>query len=286
MNIGICTTDFTCDRADTIFGKMSELGVNVTQFAFASVAECEFVPDDHIELPERIPVAAMNAIIKASDMHGVEITAVNGTYNMTHPDAEVRAEGLKRFVGFAKAAKELGASTITLCSGTRSTVSLWSPHPDNSSDAAWYDMSESMKGVCEIAERYDMTLAIETEAANIIDTAERARKIMDDTGSDKLKMIMDAANLFHAGEAKRENVERVMTHAFELFGRDIRIAHGKDIRESDGIDFCATGEGIIDFELFAKLLSKYECQCDFMLHGIYDEAKMPGAIELARKYIG
>jgi len=285
MNIGICTTDFNTDTADRIFGKISDLGLDVTQFAFASVKETEFIPDDHIELPEQIQNSAMNAILRASEHHGVKITAVNGTYNMAHFDEEVRKEGLKRFDGFARAAKELGASNISLCSGTRSRVTLWSPHEDNGTEAAWYDMSESMKGVCDIAERYDITLAIETEASNIIDTAEKARKIMDDTGSDKLKMIMDAANLFHKGEAKRENVEYTMTHAFELFGRDVVIAHGKDIKESSGIDFCAAGEGIVDFELFSKLLEKYECKCDFMLHGIYDESKMPASIEYTRRFI-
>jgi sugar phosphate isomerase/epimerase len=122
-------------------------------------------------------------------------------------------------------------------------------------------------------------LAVETEAANIIDTPEKARKLMDDIDSPNLKMIMDCANLFHEGEAHPSNVRRPMHHAFELFGKDVVIAHGKDIKESDGIEFCGTGEGIVDFEYFAELLVEFGYQGDMFLHGVYDEAMLPAAIQ-------
>jgi hypothetical protein len=80
---------------------------------------------------------------------------------------------------------------------------------------------------------------------------------MDEIGSDKLKMILDCANLFHAGTAYRENVQDVIAHAFDLFGDDIVIAHGKDIKEGSGIEFCGTGLGIVDFGFTAMMLEKY-----------------------------
>jgi len=285
MNIGFCTTDFDTQPLDSLFGTIAGLGASVTQFAFASAAECEYTPDDHIEVFDRIPQNITKKIVKAASAEGLRITAVNGTFNMAHPDADVRTEGIKRFEEFTKASADIGSRIITLCSGTRSTKTLWSYHPDNNGDGAWYDMSESMKRVCDIAEKHGMYLAIEPEASNVINTPQKARKLIDDIGSDKLKMIMDAANLFHVGRAHRENVEAVMTEAFENIGRDIILAHGKDIRDTDGIEFCATGEGIIDFELFGRLLGEYDCTCDFMLHGIYDIDKMPYGVEIARKVV-
>ena len=73
--------------------------------------------------------------------------------------------------------------------------------------------------------------------------------------------------------------------ASELFGKDIVLAHGKDIRESDGIDFCAAGEGIVDFAYMTGLLKKAHYDGDFMLHGIYDEEKMPHSLALIRQYL-
>lgn len=181
--------------------------------------------------------------------------------------------------------KRLGVNIISLCSGTRYRDYLWTYHEDNGTYEAWADMLDSMKRATEIAEENGIVLALETEAANVVDTPEKARLLMDTVGSPYLKMIIDCANLFHAGKAKKENVQSIIAHAFEVFGKDIVIAHGKDIRESGGIEFCPTGEGIIDFDQFTRLLIKYEFKGDMLLHGIFDEEKMPYGYEVAAKAI-
>lgn len=264
--------------ARELFEKLSSLGNNVTQLSFASVKEIGFTPDSNIEIPGGVDDKVLELIKSSASENGVEISAVNGTFNMAHPDAEIRKEGLSRFEGFTQAVNKLGCRMITLCSGTRNTDSLWAPHPENGTDEAWEDMFETVRAAVKTAEKYCIVLAVETEAANIIDTPEKARALMDGIGSPNLKMIMDCANLFHNGEAHRTNVRPVMRHAFELFGRDIVIAHGKDIRDSDSIEFCGTGEGIIDYEYFAELLREYGYQGDMFLHGIYDEDKLPAAL--------
>lgn len=278
MKTGICTTDLPTLPAEKLFAKLNSLGTPVTQLSFASVEETGFIPDGNIEIPVAVDKEVIKLIKACAEKYQVEIAAVNGTFNMAHPDSQIRAEGIRRFEGFAQAVNNLGCGMITLCSGTRNTASLWAPHPGNDSEEAWHDMTKTVAATVKIAEKHNIVLAVETEAANIIDTPEKARKLMDETGSPNLKMIMDCANLFHIGQAKRSNVRRIMRHAFDLFGRDIVIAHGKDIRESDGIDFCGTGEGIVDFAYFAALLAEYGYQGDMFLHGVYDEQKLPEAI--------
>ena len=283
MRTGICTTDLETMPAGQLFTKLNSLDTPVTQLSFASVAETGFVPDGSIEIPAAVDEKVLALIKACAEKYRVEIAAVNGTFNMAHPDENVRAEGLRRFAGFAQAVKTLGCGMITLCSGTRNPASLWAPHPDNGTERAWQDMTETVAAVVKIAEKYNIVLAVETEAANIIDTPEKARRLMDETGSPNLKMIMDCANLFHAGEAHAVNVRQTMRHAFQLFGRDVVIAHGKDIRESDRIEFCGTGDGIVDFAYFAELLGEYGYQGDMFLHGIYNEQKLPGAIRFFKE---
>jgi len=243
------------------------------------VEETGFVPDGNIEIPGCVYERVLELIKLNAERYHVKIAAVNGTFNMAHPDADIRNEGLRRFEGFAQAVKALGCGMITLCSGTRNTESLWAPHPENGTEEAWKDLLETVTATVKIAEQLDIVLAVETEAANIIDTPEKARRLMDETGLQNLKMIMDCANLFHTGEAHEANVRRIMCHAFELFGRDVVIAHGKDIKDSNGIQFCGTGEGIVDFNYFAELLKEYDYKGDMFLHGIYDESKLPIALD-------
>ena len=275
MRIGICTTDFERTSAQELFAKIHAMGFECVQFSFDSVTESGFCADSHIEIPESVSESALAEIRRCSEAYCLPIVAVNGTFNMAHSDAAIRKEGIRRFEGFARAVRGLGCKYVSLCSGTRSAETLWTYSPCNDTPQAWRDMAETMRAVCEIAERYDLTLAIETEASNIISTPERAEAVMREVGSPRLKMIMDCANLFHVGEAKAENVRRIIGHAFDVFGRDVVLAHGKDILPSDGIRFCATGEGIVDFPYFLEKLRQTGYAGDMLLHGIYEEEKMP-----------
>lgn len=283
MRTGVCTTDFESDdrptlSANRLFEKIRTFGFECVQFAFSSVAESEFTPSGQIEIPDKITPAALNAAANAAEHFDLPIEVINGTFNMAHPDAEVRKEGIRRFELLTKAARNLGAKYISLCSGTRFAEHLWTYSPDNRTDSAWNDMLDTIKRATELAERENITLAIESEAANIIDTPENARRVMDEVGSKNLRMILDCANLFHAGRAHPEYVRETIKNAFENFGNDIVIAHGKDIREGDGIDFCGTGHGIVDFPYTARLLREYGYTGDMFLHGIYDEEDMAGAL--------
>ena len=282
MRIGVCTTDFGTMPAAELFGRISGYGFDTVQFSFADAAESGFVPSGQIEIPERIDGALVRLVAAEAQRRGLPIGAVNGTFNAAHPDPAVRAEGVRRFEGLAAAAAQLGCPIITLCSGTRNPDYLWSPHAANGEASTWADMIAVMRALAAIAGRYGIVLAIETEAANVIDTPEKARRAMEEVSSPRLKMVMDCANLFHPGQARRANAQAAMRHAFALFGGDVVVAHGKDIRESQGVDFCATGEGIVDFPLFVRLLAENRFRGDMMLHGIFDEAKMPAALALMR----
>lgn len=280
IRTGICTTDFSTRPADTLFSCIAAAGYTSVQFAFSSVSETCFSADGKIEYPDCTDLlhnGTMTQLRRVAARHGIAIAAVNGTCNMAHPDRSVRTEAVRRFDSFLTAVTELGASIVSLCSGTRCVRHLWTPDPANQTESAWTDMLDTALRMTEIAERHNITLAVETEASNIISTPEAARRLLDTVGSAHLKMILDPANLFLPGTAQIENVRMTLRHAFDCFGRDIVLAHGKDIRAGDGIDFCATGEGIIDYPYLISLLNEIGYHGDMMLHGIYDEAKFASA---------
>lgn len=273
---GICTTDLTTRSSADMFRTIAAAGYTVVQFGFSTVTETGFTADGKIEFPDCTALlrnGTVERIRRCAAEFGIDIAAVNGTFNMAHPDPEVRAEAIRRFDSFLRASAALGASIVSLCSGTRCAQHLWTYDPENHTPYAWDAMLDSMKRCTELAERYNITLAVETEASNVISTPEEARRLLDSVGSAHLKMILDPANLFLPGTASPENVRPILRHAFDVFGKDIVLAHGKDIRAGEAIDFCATGEGIVDYPYLAVLLSEKGFTGDMMLHGIYDEAK-------------
>lgn len=290
MHTGICTTDFEKPgvpalTADALFKKIRRMGFEAVQFAFSSVAESDFTSDGVIEIPPEITDETIDAILAASEKYDLPIIATNGTFNMAHPDKAVREEGLARFDGFLEASAALGAEYISLCSGTRAKSGLWDYSPENAGEEAYRDSLETIRRASVMAEKYGLILAIESEAANVVSSPEIARRMLDDVGSPNLKMILDCANLFHAGHAHPEEVEETIRKAFDYYGHDIALAHGKDILPGEGIAFTGTGRGIVDFTLTAKLLREYDFKGDMFLHGIYDEEDMPRAKEYWEKAI-
>ena len=286
MRIGVLSSEIK-QRADTdgLFSAIAGYGFESVQLSFSSVPEANFRGTGQFEFPEKTDDEVISLIRDSSKRHSVDIIACSGTFNMAHPDMHVRKEGIKRFNGFAEMTHRLGVKFISLCAGTRRKESLWTYHTDNSTPEAWDDMIVTLKECVKIAERYDIVLAVETEAATVVDTPEKARRMMGEIGSENLKMIMDCANLFHAGEAKKENVKNIVAHAFGVFGGDVVMAHAKDIAQSDGIKFCPTGEGIIDYAQFVELLNKHDYKGDTLLHGIYDEGKLKRGYETVKNAI-
>lgn len=277
MEIGICTTDFPAQPLESLFAKIAGYGFSQVQFDFASIGE--------EEMPARIEPDLIERILRTARENHLELVAVNGTFNIIDPDPTVRERGIERFEVLAHACCDLDCPILTLCTGTRSSETMWTWHPDNDSDLAWQDMMRSMRSLMAIAERYQIILGIETEAANVISTPERARRLMDAFDSPWLKVILDGANLFHRNSAYPENVKPTLKHAFDIIGRDIILAHGKDIAQSAEIKFAAPGKGIIDFDYFLQLFKAYDYKAGMILHGIEDEADIPFCVAMIREKI-
>ncbi len=102
---------------------------------------------------------------------------------------------------------------------------------------------------------------------------------MDEIGSPHLKVTMDAANIFHAGELAR--MRDVLDQAFALVGRDIVLAHAKDLSHDGDAGHEAAGQGKLDYDHYIALLRAYGFQGPILLHGL-TEAQVPGCVAFLR----
>ncbi len=224
-------------------------------------------------LPDSIEPALVERIRRETNTRGITMSVVSGTYNMIHPDPDVRKQGLQRLRVLAAACKGMGTSIITLCTGTRDATDMWRWHPDNASDDAWTDLCSVMEEALRIAEDENVTLAFEPEQANVIYSAPRARRLLDTMRSSHLKVVIDPANLFTPDSAR--NLPTILDEAFAFLGPDIVIAHAKD-RLSDG-GFAAAGTGLLDYNYYVRLLRSINFAGPLILHSL-EEAQVPGAV--------
>ncbi len=244
MRLGIFAKTFVRPTLAETLDAVVAHGLDCIQFNFA----CAGLPS----MPDKIEPDLAAQIGREFAQRKLTVAAVSGTFNMIDPDLSRRQAGLRRLEELAANCARLGSSVITLCTGTRDAHDLWRHHPQNESPEAWRDLLQSMTVALQIAARHNIFLGVEPEPANVISCPKKARRLLDEMPSPHLKIIMDAANLYHPGdEAKKKDV---LTEAFDLLGQDIILAHAKDFRDTGKLEFVAPGKGVVPWAHYLRLL--------------------------------
>jgi sugar phosphate isomerase/epimerase len=270
MRPGIFARTFVRPTLEATLDAVAAGGVEAMQFNMA-------LTDGGPSLPDDIAPGTAARVREAAAERGLEIAAVSGTYNMAHPDPAVRERGRRRLNVLIVAAGALGAPVITLCTGTRDPDDMWRRHPDNAGAEAWKDMLASVTGAVEAAEAHGVTLAIEPEHSNAVDSAAAGRRLLDEVASPSLKVVLDAANLLSAEDLGDQRP--ILEEAFELLGGELVLAHAKDLRR-DGA-FVAAGQGALDYPLYVALLRQAGYDGALVLHGL-GEAEVPASVAFLR----
>ena len=271
MKIGIFAKAFARPSLEAALDAVRAHGLDCVQFNLA----CAGLPS----LPDQLADDETERIRVAVQARRIEMAAISGTFNMCHPEASERARNLARLRILAGACERLGTGVITLCTGTRDRQDMWRRHPDNDTPEAWRDMTDTVAQALQIAEDCGVTLAFEPEVANVIDSARKGRRLLDEMRSPRLKVVMDAANLFHHSELAR--MPAILAEAFELLAGDMVLAHAKDLRRDGEAGHQAAGTGALDYDLYIRLLRAAGYDGPLILHSL-DEAQVDAAVAFLR----
>ena len=274
MEIGIFAKTFARPSLTATLDAVLATGLHVVQFNMA----CAGLPS----MPNAISPALAASIRRELVARDMRMAAVSGTFNVIHPDHEARADGMRRLRVLAAACREMGTSVITLSTGTRDRQDMWRAHPENASQAAWQDLLESMRQIAAIGAEFDVTMAFEPEVSNVVDSARKARQLLDELGSPHVKVVMDGANLFHAGELHA--MATILDEAFRLLGADIALAHAKDLSQDGAAGHEAAGHGVLDYPRYLGLLARSGYVGPLILHGLA-EAQVAGCVRFLQEQL-
>jgi sugar phosphate isomerase/epimerase len=261
LEIGIFAKTFPRSGLDETLDAVSGHGLTQVQFNMACAGMAT--------LPERFDPDVCDRIAAAFAARRLTMAAVSGTFNMAHPDPVVRRAGLDALHPLALSCTLMGTSVITLCTGTRDPDDMWRHHPGNATTAAWRDLTGCLREALAVASGYGVTLAFEPEVDNVVDSALRARRLLDEMASPGLKVVIDPANLFHAGELPR--MREILEEAFDLLGGEIVLAHAKDLDRDGGAGHEAAGTGRLDYDLYLDLLRGSGYRGPLILHGLRED---------------
>jgi sugar phosphate isomerase/epimerase len=269
--IGIFAKTFPRPTPEENLDAVRSHGLGVVQYNLA----CAGLPS----LPERIEPDLARRIAAAAASRRIAIAAVSGTFNMIDPIRERRDAGMRRLGQLAGACHLLGTKIITLCTGTRDPDDMWRGHPANGRPDAWADLLRGMDQALAIAEEHDLWLAVEPETANVVDSPTKARRLLDELRSPRLKIIIDPANLFLVEDLPHQSA--ILDAAFDLLGPDIVLAHAKDVRVVDGaVHHVTAGTGVLDYQYYLPLLR--HIPVPLIVHGLA-EGEVEGALAFLRR---
>ncbi len=255
-----------------MFESISALGLRSIQFNFSC---CGLAT-----LPDRIQPALLEELRALSLRHALGVAAISATFNLIHPDPEVRQHGLDRLPVLAEAATFLHCPILTLCTGTRDAEDMWRAHPDNPSPDAWRDLRNGIDSALAATESSGILLGIEPETGNVVDSARTCRRLLDETNSPRLRVVMDPANLLRPGDQTRQ--AEIMASAFDLLGDSITLAHAKELGPDLDPDGRGPGRGIIEWPRYFRLLRDCGYGGAIILHGLREEETAPAVLYLSR----
>ena len=270
MRLGIFAKTFPGSDPASVMQAAARSGYSCVQYNMA----CSGLPS----MPQAIDPDYIAAIEAARRISFVESVALSGTYNMIHPDVRVRERGHTSLAVLAAAASQLSIPLVTLCTGTRDTEDQWREHPDNDSPEAWRDLCASMETAIEIADRFAIDLGIEPEMANVVNSAQKARQLIDELGSSRLKIVLDPANLFEVETP--DSQRRIVSAAIDLLADRIVMGHAKD-RAADGT-FATAGTGVLDYRHYFLCLKRAGFDGPMITHGLA-AGEAPGVADFLRQ---
>lgn len=256
MKLGIFAKTFEGTDALAVMAAARDAGFATVQYNMAC-SGLSSMPDD-------ISAAVAKSVRDAGLDSGIAIAAVSATYNMVHPEVGLRKLGLKRLEVLAARGAEMGTELLTLCTGTRHATDQWQWHAENNSTAAWSDLCTEMSMALDIAERYNVILGIEPELANVVNSAAKAKLLLDEMKSPRLKIVFDAANLFETVSLQEQHA--VVSTSVDMLADHIVMAHAKD-RKRDG-SFTVAGQGCLDYGHYIACLKAIGFDGALITHGL------------------
>lgn len=272
MKLGIFAKTFEGADPETVLNAVAAAGFSAAQYNMA----CSGLPS----MPDAIDDKQARSVSAAAASTGVEIVAVSGTYNMIHPDRAVREAGHRRLSALAQSCAGLSTRLITLCTGTRDPVDQWKEHPDNNTPEAWSDLLEAMETAVAVADKYDIELGVEPELANVVNSAEKAHRLIEEVRSPRIKVVLDPANLFEV--VSLEEQRRLVSEAIDLLADHIVMAHAKD-RNPDG-SFATAGKGVLDYDHYLGRLKGIDFRGGLVTHGL-SASEAPGVAAFLRVHL-
>ena len=257
MNLGVVTRSFPNLTNRETAELMAQSGLACTELCFSQTDSKFWIYNGRSDLTE-MSDARCRAIVDTYRDCGIAVTALGCFTNLIAPDDTERAANLAYFDHMLRLAAVSGVPYVsTECGFTPSKRGV----NTDTYEQDFARLLESLRQLTEAAERHNVAIALEPCVIDIVPSAKRAADLIAQVGSDRLKILLDPANLI-ANNTEAEMFHHLAPH--------IAYFHGKDRKVND-VSGRLIGDGDIDWPLFLRLYHRHTEGLPFILEYVKPE---------------
>ena len=249
MRIGIRAHDVAYAPLDELIPNIHKQGFHCMHIALTKSIK-EFKPGVETMTP------GLAMYIKELCAENKVDVAVLGCYlNLCNPNPEKHKEIVEKYKAHIRFASILGCGVVGTETGAVNEEYKY--EPANHSDEALQCFIDNLRPIVKYAEQFGVIVAIEPVWKHIVNTVERARKVLDAIDSPNLQIIFDPVNLLYVGNIDKQ--DEIIDKAFDLLLKDIAVVHCKDyVVEGDELKSIAAGTGGLNYPLLLKKIKEYK----------------------------
>ena len=176
-----------------------------------------------------------------------------GNYlNLLNPDEAYLKTAREKYYAHIRFASLLGAGMVGTETGAPNRE--YNFCPECRDEKTLLQFVKELKPIVRMAENWGVLFAIEPVARHSVYDPKSCRKVLDEIGSENLKVLFDPVNMLDLDNVDAR--EELFQEAIELLGPDIAMIHLKDfIRtpgEGYGLKSVGAGTGEMDYSAIMK----------------------------------
>ena len=254
---------------DTKYAPIEELIPNIHNMGFhcMHIALTKSIKEFKPEIETMTPGLAMHMKELCTE-NKVDVAVLGCYLNLCNPNPEQHKKIVDKYIATIRFASVLGCAVVGTETGAVNEEYKY--EPANHSDEALDLFIENLRPIVKCAEQFGVIFAIEPVWKHIVNTVERAGKVLDAIDSPNLQVIFDPVNVLHVGNLDKQ--DEIIDKAFELLGDDIAVIHCKDyVIEGDEIKSIAAGTGSFNYPHLMKMIKKHKPYCHVTLENTVPE---------------
>jgi sugar phosphate isomerase/epimerase len=196
-----------------------------------------------------------------------------------------RPGDIDRFKRSAEYAALLSPDNVGTSPGSLDDRYQWTAHPDNLLFDSTRRVADSLAEILPFYEAAGVTFGLEFGVPTAVPTVERALWVVDALGSPNFGVFADPANQVQGYERLFRSAE-VMNHFFDVLGRHVICAHGRDAWLEPGLEMHirtgGPGDGIVDFAAFLSRVRDQNPKMSLLIEHA-QEARIDAYVDYLRR---